>query len=70
MLTVLAYDHVAFLGGDKSQTPITRDFPVLSGVYHILGPSKYPPTFKKVKACDYHYYVDVHPDVSTKDENE
>ena len=50
---------------------VTRALPTLPNVYYILEPHVYPPPeFKKMKACNYHRYIDDHPDISTDDEDE
>ena len=65
---VLAYDCVAVFGRRQKLNPITRDLLVLPRVYRMLEPSKYPPTFKKMKACEFHLYKDDHPDVDVEHE--
>ena len=65
---VLAYDRIAVFGRRDEPTPITRDFPVLPRVYRMLETSKYPPTFKKIKACEFHLYKDDHLDIDVEDE--
>ena len=63
VLTILARDCVAIFGRRHELNPITRDFPVLPRVYHMVEPSKDPPNFKKMKACNFHLYKDDHPEV-------
>lgn len=68
VLKVLPKNRIAVAGRRAKLTPITRDFPILPRVYHVLEISNYPPTFKKVKACIYHLYKDDHPDIDVEDE--
>ena len=70
VLIVLPQDRIAMFGRRSTTTTITEDLPMLPKVYHMLETNKNPPSFKKVKACDYHYYVDDHPDVSAEDDYE
>lgn len=68
ILTVLPRDRVAIFERKVEHTPVTKDLPVLPRVYRILEITKYPPTFKRVKACDYHFYKDEHPDIDVENE--
>ena len=62
VLTILERDRVAIFGRRHELNPITRDFSLLPRVYLMLEPSKYPLTFKKMKACEFHLYKDDHPE--------
>lgn len=66
--TILARDCVTVFGRRHELNPITRDFPVLPRVYRMLELSKYPPTFKKMRACEFHLYKDDHLDVDAEHE--
>ena len=68
VLTLLLRDPIVVFGRRATQTLITKDLPVLQRVYRVLEPNKNPPTYKKVKACEYHCYIDDHPNIDVEDE--
>lgn len=70
VLRVLPRNRVAVAGRKSKLTVITKDFPELPRVYHLLEITKYPPTFRKIKACNYHLYKDDHPDMDVEDEDD
>ena len=67
-LTVIPRDQITVVGHRRTPTANTRDLPTLPRVYRLLEANKNPPIYKKIKACDYHFYMDDHPEVDAENE--
>ena len=67
---VLSPKRMAVAGRRQHKTAVTMDLPELPKVYHILETGETPPYLVRYKACDYHLYLDEHPELSASDEDE
>ena len=67
---VLSPKRMVVAGRRQNKTAVTMDLPELPRVYHVLETDEAPPYLVRYKACNYHLYLDEHPELSASDEDE